>query len=247
MYSCSPTSVYSFFFFLMIRRPPRSTLSSSSAASDVYKRQVPTSPAGALVPMKSPHAGGHHFPLSSSAVNTQHSPKNNANTFGNGGSASTNKMALTVSKPGGSNTSSSSMFPNQQGEQQRLPYSTVMGTVASECSRVHTNFPSNIPNNTAMSTGKRRPHDDLVRARIQAQDSIDPDLIFAQPRDDFPLEHIFRGYPKVLAKMAETRGMSGDWIADTFTLEEERKYKEDMGYTAVGLSQTNTSFFATGM
>src|SRR5664279_6129763 len=27
----------------MIRRPPRSTLSSSSAASDVYKRQVPTS------------------------------------------------------------------------------------------------------------------------------------------------------------------------------------------------------------
>eukprot|EP00658_Telonema_sp_P-2_P021165 TRINITY_DN1840_c0_g1_i13.p2 TRINITY_DN1840_c0_g1~~TRINITY_DN1840_c0_g1_i13.p2 ORF type:complete len:115 (+),score=53.21 TRINITY_DN1840_c0_g1_i13:140-484(+) len=27
----------------MIRRPPRSTLSSSSAASDVYKRQLPTS------------------------------------------------------------------------------------------------------------------------------------------------------------------------------------------------------------
>eukprot|EP00658_Telonema_sp_P-2_P072328 TRINITY_DN61480_c0_g1_i1.p1 TRINITY_DN61480_c0_g1~~TRINITY_DN61480_c0_g1_i1.p1 ORF type:complete len:350 (-),score=62.36 TRINITY_DN61480_c0_g1_i1:59-1108(-) len=33
-----------FFFFLMIRRPPRSTLSSSSAASDVYKRQISTSP-----------------------------------------------------------------------------------------------------------------------------------------------------------------------------------------------------------
>ena len=31
------------FFFLMIRRPPRSTLDRSSAASDVYKRQLPTS------------------------------------------------------------------------------------------------------------------------------------------------------------------------------------------------------------
>ena len=203
---------------------------------------VPTSPANGLVPMKSPHGT---FPLSSSAVNTQHSPKNNnANTFGNGG-ASNNKMALTVTKPGGAGTSSS-MFPNQQS-QQNLPYSTVMGAVAGECSRVHTNFPSNIPNNTALSTGKRRPHDDLVRARIHAQDTIDPDLIFAQPRDDFPLEHIFRGYPKVLAKMAETRGMSGDWIADTFTLDEEMKYKEDMGYTALGLSQTNSSFFASGM
>jgi hypothetical protein len=207
---------------------------------------VPTSPANALaMSMKSPSGypmqsggGGGAFPLSNSSVNTASSPK---------GGAGAKPMVAAVSKPGVFNSSSSTMFPNQKSQHQKVPYSTTLGAVHRECNRVQHSIPSNIPSNAALSTGKRRPHDDLIRARIEAQDTIDPDLIFAQPRDDFPLEHIFSGYPKVLEKLAQNRGMSGDWNVDTFTQEEENKYKVDMGYTALGLSQSNSSFLGTGL
>src|SRR5674536_406371 len=45
------------FFFLMIRRPPRSTLSSSSAASDVYKRQILSSPGKTKPQVPGEHEG----------------------------------------------------------------------------------------------------------------------------------------------------------------------------------------------
>ena len=212
-----------------------------SATTPSSAPTVPSSPSNALVAsVKSPTyqqypttTTANMFPLgTSSSVNTLHqSPKGAKSMMG----ASSSK---TMGPPSSMGASSSSSAPQ---------YSTQLGAVSQECSRVHVNFPSNIPTNATLSTAKRRPHDDLVRARIQAQDSIDPDLIFAQPREDFPLDHIFRHYPKVLSALAQSRGMSGDWVTDTFTDEEEAKYKEDMGYTSVGLSQSSSSFLFHGM
>ena len=73
--------------------------------------------------------------------------------------------------------------------------------------------------------------------RVEAQDGIDPDLIFKQQPGDFPLTTVFQAHPSAMRKISSVRGLSGDWRNDTFSAEMEAKYKADMGYTAPGPSQ----------
>eukprot|EP00825_Cyclidium_porcatum_P000779 TRINITY_DN1030_c0_g1_i5.p2 TRINITY_DN1030_c0_g1~~TRINITY_DN1030_c0_g1_i5.p2 ORF type:complete len:102 (+),score=35.48 TRINITY_DN1030_c0_g1_i5:236-541(+) len=67
------TILFFFFFFLMIRRPPRSTHCISSAASDVYKRQINSSPV--LSESSIVNKIGKHFYLPNIQLNCMINPQ----------------------------------------------------------------------------------------------------------------------------------------------------------------------------
>lgn len=151
----------------------------------------------------------------------------------------------------------------QPQQQQRAPAAAVPGAapalvrqtdcVASCKILAHTKvqFPPHIPSNSQLMA-RPDPNDPkkslcpsatLMMQRIAAQQHVDADLIFAQPRDEFPLSRIFAAYPDALKVIANARGESGDWRSDTFSRDEEAKYKRDMGYAAIGPYQARSNNF----
>ena len=113
-----------------------------------------------------------------------------------------------------------------------------------------------VPTNRELRGPSRSALAPLTTLRVAHQARVDPDKIFSQPGGASPLRQMFgahlrgerqaaRGLPpapqdqalrlldriesKITALCAE-RGDSGNWNNDTFSLEEEVKYKKDMGY-----------------
>lgn len=84
----------------------------------------------------------------------------------------------------------------------------------------------------------------LVEQRIRAQDGVDPDFIFRQTPGEFPIMDIFKAYPSALRKINTVRGLSGDWRNDTFTVEDERRYKQAMRFNRIGPSQALGNSFS---
>lgn len=105
--------------------------------------------------------------------------------------------------------------------------------------KVRIEWPAAVPGNDALKVKDPRTVSHLTTARIAAQDGVDPDLIFSQPIGDFPLEQIFHKYPQAVQKLGN-RGMSGNWTADTFTADEECRYKREMHFVHTGPSQVCT-------
>ena len=99
-----------------------------------------------------------------------------------------------------------------------------------------------VPHNSALLSKKHSAVAIPSRVRIQAQDGVDPDLFFEQPRGEFPLLAIFAQHPDILKRITVSRGITGDWRSDTFTSEEEVMYKEEVGLVHIGPSQTTHKF-----
>ena len=98
-------------------------------------------------------------------------------------------------------------------------------------------WPAGIPTDAQIKACERREAIAKGEKRVIAQSQVDPDLIFVQPRGEFPLRQMFAKYPKQLTKIDAARGMSGDWQNDNFTAEEEAQYKRDMHFNVVGPTQ----------
>lgn len=98
-------------------------------------------------------------------------------------------------------------------------------------------WPSDVPTNAMLKSKSRSAVAHLTTDRVRAQQTFDPDLIFAQPTSELPLTQIFAEHPKALKSISAIRGLSGDWNDDTFSLEEEMEYKAGAGYQILGPSQ----------
>ena len=103
--------------------------------------------------------------------------------------------------------------------------------------RLDFKWPAHVPTNAELKGESRSKLVPWTLKRIRAQDTVDPDLIFAQPEGDLPLSQIFARFPAAVARCRQARGLSGDWRDDTFTREEERQYKEELGLKHLGPSQ----------
>ncbi|KAG5496813.1 hypothetical protein JIQ42_03647 [Leishmania sp. Namibia] len=103
--------------------------------------------------------------------------------------------------------------------------------------RQRVEWPADVPTNQLLKSNSRSKVAHLTAKRVAAQQSVDPDLIFAQNCGDLPLNVIFAPYPKALKSVSAVRNASGDWRTDTFTAEEEASYKNDLGYVHCGPSQ----------
>ncbi|ESL09603.1 hypothetical protein TRSC58_02674 [Trypanosoma rangeli SC58] len=102
-------------------------------------------------------------------------------------------------------------------------------------------WPSSVPTNASLKSSSRSKVAHLTAKRVAAQETVDPDLIFAQNSGELPLHAIFAKFPKALDTLAAIRGASGDWRNDTFTTEEENQYKRELGFVHVGPSQCTFS------
>ena len=120
--------------------------------------------------------------------------------------------------------------------------------------RQEIHWPVDVPNDDqlkpppAPTDGSKQPSvrsmlQPLVEQRIKAQDGVDPDFIFRQTPGEFPIMDIFKAYPAALRKINTVRGLSGDWRNDTFTVDDERRYKQAMRYHRTGPSQALGSSF----
>ncbi|RNF06975.1 putative chromosomal passenger protein [Trypanosoma conorhini] len=98
-------------------------------------------------------------------------------------------------------------------------------------------WPASVPTNASLKSSSRSKVAHLTARRVAAQETVDPDLIFAQNPGELPLHAIFAKFPKALDTLAAIRGASGDWRNDTFSTEEENQYKRDLGFVHVGPSQ----------
>lgn len=100
-------------------------------------------------------------------------------------------------------------------------------------------WPATVPYDSALVSKSRSAVQHLTERRIAAQDGVDPDAIFRQPVEEFPIGPIFsKNHPDAVQELlTRTRGLSGDWRQDTFSLAEETLYKQSLGFTVVGPSQ----------
>ncbi|EAN97126.1 putative chromosomal passenger protein [Trypanosoma cruzi] len=98
-------------------------------------------------------------------------------------------------------------------------------------------WPSSVPSNASLKSSSRSKVAHLTAKRVAAQETVDPDLVFAQNPGELPLHAIFASFPKALDSLAAIRGASGDWRNDTFNTEEESQYKRDLGFVHLGPSQ----------
>jgi hypothetical protein len=100
-------------------------------------------------------------------------------------------------------------------------------------------WPTDAPQDAQLKGTSRSALQPVTQARLRAQERVDPDWIFAQPLQDFPVAEIFGTYPDAAKLIKALRGISGDWRQDTFTEVEELSYKESMGYSPGAPSQAN--------
>jgi hypothetical protein len=120
----------------------------------------------------------------------------------------------------------------------RVPGEVSSGsTPKNKAKKIRVEWPLTVPTNAQLKADKRSAVAHLTTARVKAQDGVDPDLLFAQPLGEFPLQSVFFKFPEALKSIAASRGLSGDWRNDTFTAEEEAQYKRDMMFVHLGPSQ----------
>nr|CCC91174.1 conserved hypothetical protein [Trypanosoma congolense IL3000] len=98
-------------------------------------------------------------------------------------------------------------------------------------------WPSHVPTDASLKSQSRSKVAHLTARRVAAQETVDPDLIFMQNPEELPLHAIFAKYPKALDSLVALRGASGDWREDTFTSDEEKTYKRELGFVHIGPSQ----------
>ena len=110
-------------------------------------------------------------------------------------------------------------------------------TPKNKAKKTRVEWPLTVPTNAQLKADKRSAVAHLTTARVKAQDGVDPDLLFAQPLGEFPLQSVFFKYPEAMKSIAAARGLSGDWRNDTFTIEEEDLYKREMVFAHRGPSQ----------
>jgi hypothetical protein len=114
---------------------------------------------------------------------------------------------------------------------------------AAGAKRERIEWPAGVPKDSALKSNSRSAVQHLTERRIREQEGIDPDLIFAQEKGDFPLMKVFTAHPKALKKIHQVRGLSGDWSTDTFSVAEEAAYKASMHFTVTGASQAFSGAF----
>lgn len=113
----------------------------------------------------------------------------------------------------------------------------LVGDVSKKRRREKIEWPQSVPVDAALKSKSRTAVEHLTEARCAAQSCVDPDLFFAQPPGEFPVMQVFGRFPEIKKMVSEIRTLSGDWLKDTFSAEEEREYKAAMGLTVIGPSQ----------
>jgi len=98
-------------------------------------------------------------------------------------------------------------------------------------------WPAHVPTDQQLVGKSRSQLQPTTVKRLMAQEHVDPDWIFAQRSDDFPITKIFGDTPEALKLARAMRDASGDWRADTFTEAEEMAYKDSMGFAPGAPSQ----------